>query len=125
MAIRVLSLDIGLTTGYAVVYARQDDWPIIAMGVISEKDFAQDLRLILSERRPDKVIAERPVIIRGDLGDRLADLIAKTKEVVPQVEWFDAASWKQSPVKKHPMPRGIQTHTKDAIRFAIWYLGRL
>lgn len=120
---RLLSLDIGITTGYAV---HNFEGELLEYGEITEHALKQEVARLRDQYKVSRSVAERPIIIRGRLGDRLAKLIFIVEsELMRQVQMIDSAQWKPSPSKKHPTPQGTSTHVKDAIRIGHWYLGRL
>lgn len=124
MARRLLVLDIGLTTGYAIYMIETGD--LMEYGEITEHAYRQELKRLRDQHVVSRSIAERPLIVRGKLGDRLQKLIAITdQELMRQIEYCEAKDWKPSPSSKHPTPRGTSQHIKDAIRIGHWYLGRL
>lgn len=124
MGKRILALDIGITTGFAILYNEPGMTIVEEYGEIME-DWYQETLKSFNARLISHSIAERPVIIRGQLGDRLAHLIAVTEEELPGVKMVDPAQWKSSPAKDHPTPRGTSTHIKDAIRLGVWYAWQL
>lgn len=122
---RLLALDIGITTGYAVWVHIQDEWCLYTYGEISEEQYEDHLGDVVSFTRANLFVAERPVVIRGQLGDRLARLIVATEVLLSDVRIINAADWKSSPSKKFHCPRGTSAHVKDAIRLGHWYLKTL
>lgn len=121
---RLLALDIGITTGWAVYHVETKD--LLEYGEISEHSFRQELKVLRDRHVVSYSVAERPVIIRGRLGDRLQKLIAIVdQELMRQVEYIEASRWKPTPAAKYQTPRGTSQHTKDAIRIGYWYLGQL
>lgn len=124
MAKRMLVLDIGITTGYAVFTIETRD--LMEYGEITEHAYRQELKRLRDQHTVSRSIAERPLIVRGPLGNRLQKLIAITdQELMRQIEYCEAKDWKPSPAAKKPTPRGTSQHIKDAIRIGYWYLGRL
>ncbi len=116
-----LALDIGITTGYAV--HNIESGALIAHGIISEKTFEEELKDLLLKFMPRSSTAEMPVIIRGDLGNRLQDIAAAMRRVLMrQVEEIGPSMWKTHPLSKYPLPKDLSVHTKDAIRIGLWAL---
>jgi len=122
---RLLALDIGITTGWAVWAHVQDEWTLFSWGEIYEEGYGAQLKHIVHSYKITSSIAERPVIIRGPLGDRLLNLMTTTEAVLSPLKVVDAANWKPSPSKNFPCPAGTSAHEKDAIRLGHWHLGRL
>lgn len=124
----LLALDIGITTGYAVYSVGAHGIPpkLKEIGDIQEENFEQTVKYLRDKYTVSYSVAERPVIMRGDLGNRLARLIAITDhELSHQIRFIDPSRWKSSPARKAPTPRGTSQHVKDAIRIGVWYLGQL
>jgi hypothetical protein len=117
----LLSLDVGLTTGWAVHDTRST---LLAYG---EVDFAEE-RLVRFEELRDKwmpswTVVEPPVIERGVLGDQLSEVIHEVKLTFNrQIVNVLPAQWKPHPLASTPCPRGTTTHMKDAIRLGVWYI---
>lgn len=120
---KLLSLDLGLTTGYAVIWSD---------GTIQESgNFTADFILsgdfkewaTMPEAMPSRSVGERPLIFRGKLGNDLERIVKAVEQVLTrQIDFVTPAEWKQTPWKKHPLPRGLSTHERDAIRLGLWYL---
>lgn len=117
---RILSLDLGITTGYAV-YHRPGP-TLLACGDISEESFSTDLRELVREHTPAEVVAEAPVIVRGELGNRLQEIVTYAHVILhPHVLFVDAARWKPTPFAKAECPKGLSQHARDAIRLGLWF----
>lgn len=125
-----LSLDLGVTTGWAVL-SFDPTYPkggtvVHAYGEASENDLKNTLKHLLHNWRISYSVAEKPVVFRGPLGDQLQRVIDTTShELMRQVEFVDPASWKATPYKKHPTPKKISPHIRDAIRLGFWYAHKL
>lgn len=126
---RILSLDLGITTGYAVIESPDSDLepPTI---LEAEHFHISVFERILKDLRDSFMIshsvAEPPVIIRGPMGDQLQEIISITKrELMRQVVFVEPSRWKPSPWGKYPLPRGTSPHVKDAIRLGLWYYASL
>jgi hypothetical protein len=120
----VLSLDLGITTGYAVF--TYPDQVLQAFGCLEDRDYELALKELRDYYRVSYSVAERPVVIRGKLGDRLQKVIASTeRELMRQVEMVDPHRWKNTPYLKADLPPGGRKspHEKDAIRLGLWYMG--
>lgn len=118
---KLLSLDLGVTTGWAVMDTKER---LLAHGVIlPDSNYAQSLKDILLQYMPTHSVAERPVIFRGPLGAQLEIIVHDTQIVLDhQVKFISPSDWKDSRFKKHPVPRGITQHERDAIRIGVWYM---
>lgn len=114
---KVLTLDLGMTTGYAVVV--EDS--IIAHGLIDIEDFPKDLYCVLDMYDPDLVVVEDPIIIRGDLGNSLRWVLAKCQEMVPDAVYVRPSEWKPHPISKAPLVGVPTTHERDACHIGLWY----
>lgn len=118
---KLLALDLGITTGYAVFKMDGSEDPV-EYGEILEHDLGDRLRQIMLGHLISYSVCEDPVIVRGGLGDRLAALLAVVNIVCTrQVKHIGPAQWKQTPFSRTPCPRGTSTHVKDAIRLGRWY----
>lgn len=120
--ITLLSLDLGQTTGYAVFKEGEP----VETGNIPLRGYRDILQGIVLDFLPTHSIAERPVIFRGPLGDSLQEVINWTNVVLyHQVKYIHPSDWKQTPFKKHAVPRGLTPHERDALRMGYWYLSKL
>lgn len=115
---RLLTLDLGLTTGWACV---DEHTSTLGIGQIPYQD-AEAFVNLLSRYKPDHVLAETPVIIRGPLGEKLTSVITSVRALIPGVVEIDPAQWKNSWWGDAKAPRGSSQHEKDALRMAYWYL---
>lgn len=117
---KILSLDLGITTGYAVY---QKPGPhLIACGDIGEDKFDLDLKALVRKFTPAEVVVEAPVIVRGELGNRLQALVTHAHVILhPHVLFVDAARWKPTPFAKAECPKGLSQHARDAIRLGLWF----
>lgn len=117
---KILSLDLGITTGYAV-YHRPGP-VLLACGDIPEESFDLDLKALVREHTPSEVVAESPVIVRGELGNRLQTIVTHAHVILhPHVLFVDAARWKPTPFAKAECPKGLSQHARDAIRLGLWF----
>lgn len=118
---KVLSLDLGITTGFAVYTW---DGVLLEHGNIDAEVYAERLRHLRDDWIVSRSVAELPVIIRGPLGDALQRVIATTeRELMRQVDFVTPSSWKQTPYRKLDPPQGKLTpHERDAIRLGAWYI---
>ena len=117
---RLLSLDLGLTTGWALL---DEDGVVLNCGDVEQERYKEWLKGFIYEWEPDASVVEKPVIIRGPLGDQLAEIIQDTLlEALHPIHFVTPAEWKQHPIAKAKVPRKVSAHTKDAIRMGIWWL---
>lgn len=111
----LLSLDLGRTTGWglwkdenhAFKYGQTTDIEALFMKI---REYGQ----------PKHVVVEKPVVIRGPLGDEMTGLIARTEaEYGDSIIYVTAAQW-----KPHPLVRDflheirtlkVSVHTRDAL----------
>lgn len=133
----LLSLDLGITTGYCVL--RMEPFKggraeIEEHGtILFQKDApnaVQKYEGILQRITLDNLVsfsvAERPVIYRGALGADLQRVVDATSAVLMrQVEFVDPTRWKSTPFRRHPTPKNLTPHERDAIRLAYWYTNEL
>lgn len=123
---KVLSLDLGITTGWCVRFL---DGELMAFGTLkfeTEDSYEKALTELILRYLPSYVIAEAPVLIaRGELQGKLASMIAATKRVIRQrCDWVTPNEWKPKYGRAHlPLQfRGSTTHEKDAYRISDWWL---
>jgi hypothetical protein len=129
----LLSLDLGLTTGYAVILFfpeapgdLEKDAQLHEHGVLEYGTYRSQLSNLLSRHYISHYVAESPVIIRGQLGTQLQEIITHTKSVlIRQVEFVDPTRWKSTPFKRYPTPKKLTPHERDAIRLGMWYVKQL
>lgn len=127
---RCLSLDLGITTGYAVLSFSLSDDPEITIedhGVLGFDAYRSSLSLLLGKHKISYSVAEQPALtFRGQLGNQLQQVVLHTSQVLMrQVELVDPAQWKPTPFKKYPTPPRISPHERDAIRLGVWYIHTL
>lgn len=116
---RILALDVGLTTGYAVLDIENN---LVEYGIILEDEYAEHLMALVHTHTFSYIVGERPVIFRGDLGNRLTSIIMVTHNLFGEkVKWVGPDAWKPTPFGRAEVPDKIETHTKDAIRLGLWY----
>ena len=123
---RVLSLDLGLTTGWCV---RTLDGGCVAAGHKEwqgEEELPLFYRHLVNTYLPSYVVIEAPVLVaRGELQGKLAALIREAKAVFRQnTEWITPAQWKPR-YKNHQIPKEVtlsSTHARDAYRMLEWWL---
>lgn len=124
MAKKVLAIDLGITTGYAVFIL--DNEEPVEYGEIAYEELGHRLTQIKLAHLVSYSVCERPVIIRGKLGSQLESALSTTRAVFDhQVRFVDPAQWKQTPFKSSPCPRGTSTHVKDSIRLGRWFMHSL
>lgn len=118
---KLLALDLGITTGFAVYEVPTGS--LLEYGVIDYPEFETRLKELRDRWIVSYSVAEVPVIMRGALGNQLAEVVAITsRELMRQVDLVDPASWKQTPYRKlNPPPGKLTPHERDAIRLGAWY----
>jgi hypothetical protein len=117
---RFLSLDLGITTGYAIYNLYGPE--LVEYGDIDEEVFPDTLQRMIRAHTFSYSVAERPVIFRGELGDRLQSIVSwTTGYLYPELLFVDPARWKPTPYSRAEVPKGISQHSKDAIRLGLWF----
>lgn len=127
----LLSLDLGKTTGYAVIQMKpgeQKTLQIVETDNIAHTVYQDTLKNLMRRWLISYSVAEKPVIFRGELGDILQDVILDTSQVLMrQVDFVNPSDWKATPYKNYPIPETkppsskLSPHQKDAIRLGVWY----
>jgi hypothetical protein len=122
---RVLSLDLGVTTGWAVHYRFGDGGAaLLGNGILSYSTYTTSLPTILRVWDIDHVALEMPLLVtRGQLRSQLDNVIAWTMSAIgdlPRTEFY-ASDWKPTAYAKKKVPRGTTTHERDAIRMGMWF----
>lgn len=99
---------------------------LVAHGLVvhrTEEETRAQIAEILYEYMPSVYIIEAPVVVRGDLGDRLQQVISATKRVVMgSGEWIQPSDWKQLQIPLPTALRGKTAHERDAYRMCQWWL---
>jgi hypothetical protein len=131
----LLCLDIGLSTGVALLYG-----PLIATDTVQANDLAQyllDVKATLSVQDVplDTVVAERPLTIwRSTLSRDLNALCVIVETIFATVQWIDPSQWKQQqePLTAYARSRHLVAwrqartrHEKDALLVGLWRQGVL
>lgn len=123
---QILTLDIGVTTGWALLWAKgreDDEWGITSCGDAHMDD---DLALTLARlqrERPNTVVMEKPLLsFPGPLQHQLRTAVTMAELTFPLHESVTPAQWKSSPAARYPLPRGTSVHARDAVRMGIWWL---
>jgi hypothetical protein len=116
---RVLTLDLGVTTGWAFFAGR------LEYGTIT--DHYKFLPELVRDLDPTEIIVEKPLIVgNGSLATKLQKIIALTDYAIQGRTWqvveVRPGQWKPTPEGKAPVPKGITQHERDAIRIGLWYL---
>ena len=116
-----LALDLGRTTGFALFH--DDDLSKVGEFVDPDEGYL----MIRTLTQPDQVVVEKPIVIRGELGNEMAGLIARTEaEYGDKITYVTPSQWKPHPLTKkilHNMRRkNLTKHEKDAICIAGWFL---
>lgn len=108
-----------MTTGYAVFHWEMEHTDL--HGNIPYHSFVHDLALLLTEWRIKEAVVEKPVIVRGPLGDKMQNLIRWTNEMCETVHEVSPSQWKPHPLSQMPLPHYLSPHEKDAVRLGIWW----
>ena len=115
---RVLTLDLGVTTGWAFFAGGLEH------GTIT--DHYSALPELVREKDPTVIVVERPLIVgNGALATKLQKVIALTDYTIQgrkaEIVEVSPGQWKPTPEGKAPVPKGITQHERDAIRIGLWY----
>lgn len=125
----LLSLDLGITTGYAFLECPWDSPAhpgVITSGNLHILLLQDELKKLLLKYKPRWSVCEDPIIIRGELGDNLEEAKRIVRNVFyKQIEFVNPASWKPHPLAKTPLPGQLTPHQRDAIRLGIVYRAKL
>lgn len=123
---RLLSLDLGITTGFAVL---SPSGGIFAYGDLLNEDIEPlqfKLAAIKDVWKPTHVCVEKPLIVgRNQLARDLERVVRNCLFVWPHPVEITPAQWKQTPFRAEPCPRGASPHARDAIRLGLYYLSSL
>lgn len=124
--IKLLTLDLGIRTGYCIQTPGGHVLEIGTLAYESEMQFEALLQGILLDNLPNKYVVEPPQIIRGPLGDKLQGVVAATRRVLRQgAEEIHPGAWKGSRQGKEPIPKHVMAknaHERDAYRMGRWWL---
>lgn len=120
----LLSLDLGIKTGWAVLGLRPNNDPVIYdHGEVGEYDAGLVFPQLKQEWEPDSVLMEKPVLaFPGPLQDDLRRVMLIASAIYPHHETVTPSQWKPSPYSRYPLPRGTSKHVRDAVRMGVWWL---
>lgn len=122
---RILALDLGVTTGWASLYRNKDGLSeVVASGTLSYAGYQTELKVILDSWEFDHIVVEMPLLIfRGQLRDQLENVTAWTMSVIGDRRRSEvyASDWKQTKFAKRKVARGLTTHERDACRMGMWF----
>lgn len=122
---RLLSLDVGITTGYCI---QDEEGKVLDIGIIEwggRDQLRAQLRDIISDKMPTHSLIEPPVIMRGPLGDTLKEVLEAVNGTrLPPCAYVQPSQWKGTPESKLKVPvKGSLTqHERDAYRMGRWWL---
>jgi hypothetical protein len=122
---RILALDLGVSTGWASLYRYKDKTAsTVASGTIPYSEFTFQLPALLRSWEFSHIVMELPLLIsRGQLRDQLDNVVAWTFTAIgttPRTEVY-ASEWKGTKYAKMKMSRGLTSHERDAIRMGHWF----
>lgn len=110
----LLSLDLGRTTGWAVW---KDENHIYKYGQTTNLEAL--FQKIREYGQPQHVVVEKPIVIRGPLGDEMTGLIARIEAEYGNIIYLTAAQWKPHPLVKDFLHEirtlKISVHARDAL----------
>jgi len=120
---RVLALDPGITTGYAVL---SFDGEILDVGELQPNE-VKALKSYVGNSNLEVVIEFTPVPTMSKMNLKLRDVVAKLRLMFPQHHEIKPGQWKQTPVYRHNVPNEwhgklLSYHMRDAVRIAVYYL---
>lgn len=122
---RLLALDLGVTTGWASIYRFSDGGAsIVANGVCVYEQHEAQIELVLSYWELDHVVIEQPLLsFRGQLRDQLDNVVAWTMSAIGDIPrtTVQPTEWKSTPYAKGKLNRGLSQHERDAIRMGLWF----
>jgi len=115
----LLALDLGRTTGYALWAA-----PDKVAKVGSFKDPDEGYLMLRTLGTPENIVVEKPIVIRGELGNEMAGLIARTESEFGDITYVTAAQWKPHPLIKRirNTTGNFNPHEKDALCIGAWFI---
>lgn len=118
-----MSLDLGITTGWAVFKYGEKEYELALCGDADQYALGDRLVWITGAYGIDiLVVAEKPVVMRGELGDKLKNVVDVAEDHFDgAMEYVDPGTWKPTPVAKTPLPRGWNAHQKDATHLGMWF----
>jgi len=120
MSETLLTLDIGVTTGWAIFQGRQ------LMDYSQTTVLSETLPQVLEKYNPDIVISEIPIIFRGPLGDQLDKVVTTARSFLigsdRTVIECEPSDWKPTPAAKMKCPKGTSQHEKDDIRMGYCFI---
>ena len=119
---RLLTLDVGVTTGYAFFI----DGQFQGSGNIEFSRLPVELQEMKYALEPTEVVAEMPIPIGfGELSGLLNTAMQLVPMVFPNVQRITAADWKGTRALTADLPQVVDrpkwtTHQKDAYRIGYW-----
>src|SRR5262245_7636674 len=117
----LLSLDLGITTGFWAFPDVDEEWVCGEWAFDSYRDSLQ--RFVRLYGEPLNIVAEKPQILYpGQLQQKLHQVIVDTQVLCDHVHFTTPSQWKQSH-GRIPVPKVNNTsaHMKDAYRMGVWY----
>lgn len=120
----LLSVDLGVTTGLAVLSL---DGEVLSHEAINVRQLQSRLLFLSETFVISHVVCERPIIMRGPLGEELAYGLSELEIVFedPKPYYVEAHWWKSHPLAKQAEPKVGTAHERDAIRLGWVYLRRV
>lgn len=122
---RLLSLDLGVTSGYAV---HTLEGTLLGYGSFYADECWERMKELLHlHGLISYTVAEPPILMRGPYADALAYVLSRARITYDrQIQWVNPAQWKQTPVGKSKLPLELSPrpdqHARDAIRIGRWWL---
>lgn len=123
---RVLALDLGVTTGWACL---SEPAPEVARvgnsGILTYEQYTAQLPMLLETWDLSHIVIENPLLIaRGQLRSQLENVVAWTMSAIGEIPRtvILASDWKGTKYAKMKLPRGLTSHERDAIRLGTWFI---
>ena len=123
---KILSLDPGITTGYAILEPNGD---LVESGNLCQEDLDDSILVALSsDTNISVVIEDIPIPTRSPMNRQLAEIVSWLDYHFPKARKVSPGVWKTNlPVANLPIPRkwensGMTTHQKDAYRMGVWFM---
>ncbi len=123
---RILSLDPGMTTGYALI---NQDGTLLESGNLLNEDLSDSVLVKLEKEENLCVVVEDvPIPTNSKMNRDLMQVKFWMMAHFPQAVQVLPGTWKNHlGVANYPLPwgeedKGITQHQKDAFRIGIWYI---
>lgn len=116
---KVLSIDPGITTGYALL---DEEGNVLNVGEASQLNLKESLSKFLGIEDLEVVVESIPIPTRSKMNERLLLILSIINGLFSEQTKISPGTWKPTPVAFHPCPPGVSKHCKDAIRLGVYYI---